>query len=332
MRVLYAIGNYPKLSESYISAEIRYAQTQGVDVRVWSTRYGTKGAPELVPVYRNSLEEAIAGFSADLVHAHYVHEGWIQSLRPAMKAGLPITARGHSFEFDIAKVHAFCGQPAVKRVWLFPHFAKHFSDPKVRALPVAFDSTRYGALGGGQSKVRNLVMRTAAGKQDKGLLDFISVARLCPKFQFMLVVDKVNELPAFIDDLEIRAAGSGIEIYRSIPDWAVAGLMQSSGIYLDTADPSGHPFGMPISIAEAMASGTFVLARLAPSVHTYLSGAGFVYSSVEDAAGAINGTVAWSDEVWAAQSRLAIDSSRQYEDVNVLPALVEDWRALTGKK
>ncbi len=330
MRVLYAIGNYPKLSESYISAEIRYAQTQGVDVRVWSTRYGTKGAPELVPVYRDSLEAAIIG--ADLVHAHYVHDGWIQSLKPAMKAGLPITARGHSFEFDIARIHAFCGQSSVKRVWLFPHFARHFKDPKVRALPVAFDSTRYMPLEPGQSKVRKLVMRTAAGKPDKGLLDFIAVARLCPEFQFKLVIDKVNESPDFVDDLQLRSTGSGVEILRSIPDWAVTGLMRRAGIYLDTADPSGHPFGMPISIAEAMASGTFVLARLAPSVRSYLCGSGLVYSSVEAAAVAINDTLVWSDEVWAAQERRAIDSSRQYEDVNVLPALVEDWREITGKR
>lgn len=333
MRVLYALSNYPKLSESYVAAEIRYVQTQGVEVQVWSPAVGTQGAPELVPVHRGELEDAITSFKPHLVHAHYALDHWTWMLKSAADWKIPVTVRGHSFEFDIAKVNALEACDMVRRIWLFPHFAGYFAGSrKVRPLPVAFDSTRYFHVGG-FVKEKNLVVRAAAGKPNKGLRDFIDIARLCPAHQFKLVVDRVdNEFDEYVGYLEHRAAGSGVEILKSIPDRAVVDLVQRAGIYLDTADPDGHPFGMPISIAEAMATGSLVIAREMPWLeHIYIGHAGVQYKNSEIAAEIIKTSTCYSSSDWATIAERAVTRSIRFRDTSVLPALVEDWRQITGK-
>lgn len=111
--------------------------------------------------------------------------------------------------------------------------------------------------------------------------------------------------------------------------WATA-MIRTSGIYLDTSDPTGHPFGMPISIAEAMASGCYVLARNSPAVHEYVGSCGAVYDTTEEAADHIERALKWQDDTWESVSASARGRAADFRSDVVLPKLVENWIRFTG--
>ena len=64
--------------------------------------------------------------------------------------------------------------------------------------------------------------------------------------------------------------------------------MEQAGIYVHTAKPPeteyGTPIGMPVSIAEAMATGAHVLVRDIPELRAYVGDAGATYRDGEEAA------------------------------------------------
>lgn len=329
MKVLYAGTHYPKLSESYMAAEIRYASSVGVEVAVWSPTPGAPGAPELAPVYRGTLAAALQAFRPDVVHAYYAFGiTWPPALEPAFRAGIPVTVRGHRFPNELEGAMELAQHPGVAKVWMFPQFAALCTHEKIRPLPVAFDSTRFKPA---TRKSTRLVVRTAAGKPNKGLLDFVTIARRRPEYTFKLVVDR-SGYDSYFADLERAAAGS-VEFLYSIPDEDVAALVTRAGIYLGTADLStGSPFGMPISIAEAMATGSVVVTREVPHIDEYLGMGGFGYTSVDEAVEDLGNALSWGVEEWNHWSEKAIQRAESFKDSAVLPEVIEEWKKLSGVK
>ena len=326
MNVLYAGSHYPKLSESYMAAEIRYASSVGVNVAVWSPEPGAPGAPELVPVYRGSLKDAMKAFRPDVVHAYYAFGmTWPPALEPAFRAGIPVTVRGHRFPNELEGALALARHPGVARVWMFPQFAELCSHEKIRPLPVAFDSTRFKPA---SYKNTRLVVRTAAGKPNKGLRDFIEIARRRPEFTFKLVVDR-SGYDSYFAELEREAKGV-VEFLYSIPDEAAAALVSRAGIYLGTADlQAGSPFGMPISFAEAMATGSLVLVREVPYVDEFLGLGGFGYTSIDEAAEDLRATLSWDGNDWRQWADKAITRAHAFKDSTVLPEVIREWEILS---
>jgi glycosyltransferase involved in cell wall biosynthesis len=325
MKIMIGAVNYPKLSESYIEAEIRFLGRIGIDVAVHSTIVGSPGTPELVPVFRGPVQEAISSWRPDVFHAHYLTFS-PGVLAQVAAAGIPVTVRGHSFDFGVALAREVADRPYVKRVWLFPHFARLSAHPKVHELPVAYDSTLY--VPSITQKDRTLVYRTGAGKGGKGFPDFFEAARLCPGHRFSMTANRVIDAESYRMVLRGLASGTSVEYVEDIQRDEAVRRMSRAGIYLDTSDPKGHLFGMPISIAEAMATGAFVLARRAPSIESYLGGAGGVYDSPAEAAAMIRQTETWSPERWADVGWQAVAQAQQFRDEAVLPAEVDFWRGL----
>lgn len=324
MRVLLGVGNYPKLSESYIEAEIAFLQRRGVEVAVHSQVVGSPEAPERIPVFRGSATEALSSWRPKVFHAHYVTFS-AGILEQVGRAGVPVTVRGHSFDFSVEGARRVASLPYVKRVWLFPHFAELVRHAKIASLPVAFDSTLYRPVA---NKDRRLVYRTGAGKHGKGLPDFFDVARLCPEHRFRLAVNIVLGDEGYLTALRRLAGSTRTDYLENVSRERSVDLMGEAGIYLDTSDPKGHPFGMPISIAEALATGCYVLARSSKAVEGYLAGAGAVYSSVEEAAALIRATIGWSDEEWMVASKYAVEASQRFRDDQVLGEEVSFWETL----
>lgn len=326
LRVLIGSGNYPKLSESYIEAEINYMLRHGVEVAVYSPRAGSPEAPEIVKVYRD-LREAIASHRPHVFHAHYLTFD-TKALDQASGAGIPVTIRGHSFDFTPDGARRMAARPGVRKIWLFPHFARllgHESE-KVEALPVSFDSTLYKPF---PDKDRKLVYRTGAGKAGKGLADFFEISRLCPGFRFSLTANVVCGEESYLGVLAVLAAGAPVEYAMNILRPEAVARMNQAGIYLDTSDPGSHAFGMPISIAEALATGCYVLARKNPAVEDYIGDAGSLYGSVEEAAALIRDTTAWSEAKWRSVLEAATERAALFTDERNLVAELEFWRGLS---
>jgi len=328
VRVLYVLGNYPQLSESYIQAEIEFAIRSGVDVHVWSAACRHPFIQPPCPVYRGNLSEALISAKPDLLHVHYLHE-W-RGRASTLPRDLPATVRGHSFDWNPETCTWVLKDSRVKKVYLFPHFAETVKDPKVVPLPVAFSSMRFQ---GSSEKDRRMVFRTGAGLPTKGLRDFFLAATLCPDHRFVLAVAVAGGYEKFLEDLHAMNVESGmrVEIMIDVSWEEVARLTAKAGIYMDTSDPAGHSFGMPISIAESMATGSYVLAREAPGISGYLGEVGDIYTTYEQAAELVRETLSWDDQDWEATSIAAQKRSALFTDHAVLPRLLQDWKVVAGR-
>jgi hypothetical protein len=188
MRVLYLLWNYPQISETYIATEIAFAQKCGIEVHVWSQiNYHEHLTPQCM-VHRGPLAEAIAAVGPDLIHIHYliVARRHLHELPPE----IPVTIRGHSFDWNAGLAKELGAQLSVKRLYLFPHFvAAMGGHPKAFALPVAYDPALHPPA---VCKDRKLVVRLAAGLPTKGLDDVLAVANRCPEFRFILGISRAG--------------------------------------------------------------------------------------------------------------------------------------------
>jgi glycosyltransferase involved in cell wall biosynthesis len=328
-RVLYGLWNYPQISETYVEAEIQYALSQGIEVRVWSS---VSLKPDLVPgvpVYRGSLKDAVRDFSPHVFHTHFLQAapGFLGET-----GSVPVTIRGHSFDWSPAAAESVLQDNRVKKVWLFPHFAAQLPPhPKVAGLTVAYSSKLYGPH---ERKDRRLVLRAAAGRPNKGLADFFTAAALCPEFRFVLCVAEAGGPGGgkeFIQKLhdEAQASRGRVIFHPDVRQPQIGDLTRLAGIYLFTSDPQSHPFGMPVSMAESLATGSYVLARNRPGAPAFLGDAGRLYNSPEEAAEAVNATLAWNEAAWGEAWNRAVARGESFKDVNVMGPVVDFWKSLS---
>jgi glycosyltransferase involved in cell wall biosynthesis len=330
VRVLYAVWHYPQLTETYIRWEIECMRRWGVHVEVWS-ELESPAAPFVtdVPVHHGSLATAIARSRPHLVHVHWLHSA-LQYGGAIRKAGLPLTVRGHGFEVTRRRVMALQRSRTVQAIYVFPHLARSFpSLNKVRPMTAAFNGDLFYP---GPRKDRRLVVRTGSALPTKDVQTFFDVARSCPEHRFVLVLGRCNEHERFLEKVEAynHKLGNPVELRINQPVEQVAALVREAGIYLHTHGLAA-PYGMPISIAEAMATGSYVIGRRCRASEAYIGNAGRIYGSAAEAAEQIQRTMQWSDEQWQrAQSRAVERAYRHFADIHVLRPMLEDWRRIAG--
>lgn len=327
MKVLYILANAPQDCESYIEAEIKYALVRGVEIEIWSSLKGY-GQPPVVPVHYGSVYDAIGKFKPDLLHIHYLVTA--QQTFRELFVDLPITVRAHSFDWDPGRAAAVAGVPNVRAVYAFPHFARELAPGgKVVPMPVAYDSELYKPT---HQKDRRLALRLASGRRVKGLRDFLEIGNRIPEVRFILGVTPIRGDESYLNELqrendrlggrvEVRTGG----IVGGLSRADVVALMSRAGIYVETNDPAGHRLGMQISIAEAMATGAYVLARNAPTLSEYVGNAATAYESVDEAVALIRKTFDWTDEDWARTSAAAVNRAVLFRSYVVLGQIVDDW-------
>ena len=175
-----------------------------------------------------------------------------------------------------------------------------------------------------------MVLRTGAGKIGKGLEDFFHVAELCPNFKFVLVANVIWGEESYMDFLRSKTTKSHgrVTFFEDLPNIESAMMTREAGILLDTSDANGHPFGMPISIAESMATGSYILALDRRGAKSFMGNAGIVYKGIAEAARIINSTGLWTEMDWKRAKDRSVLQSEKYMDYNVLPRVVDDWELL----
>lgn len=330
LRALWAVWNYPQLTETYIRCELAAMRRWGVEVEVWSEIIDTKSPyASDVLVHHGSLAETIERVRPDVVHVHWLNKG--KDYRDIIvRAGLPMTIRGHSYEFATKSVKKLLKDDAIRSVYLFPHFAKQIkANHKIRPMTSAFNEAWFSAT---KNKDRRLVLRTGAGKPTKGLESYLEIASRCPDHRFVLVLGLLPNHDDYVERLLSmnRQLGSPVEIRLNVSNEETAELMRTAGIYLHTYGDE-EPFGMPVSIAEAMATGAYTMVRDLPGASEYVGIAGALYRSNDEAVTLIQRTLNWSDDEWLAQQEVA--STYAYERFasdRVLRPLLDDWLAMTN--
>jgi glycosyltransferase involved in cell wall biosynthesis len=276
------------------------------------------------------LADAISEVNPALVLTHWI--GTARRLRPITAAAdVPHVVRVHGFDHSDDVVAELVRYPQTL-VHLFPHqIGPWMGHPAVTSHPVSFDHNRYGPVA---DKDRRHVVRIAAGLTTKDLETFVETARLCPDHRFTLALGtalyREHVIAEFIDF--VRSTGAPVDVRQDLSPNEASQLVAEAGIYLHTHGTE-TPFGMPVSIAEALATGSYVLARDLPGIHHYIGSAGDLYrgesvqARAEHAAAFINATLAWDDRRWADQQRWALDLAWRAFPADVVAAdLVEVWR------
>lgn len=325
LKVLYAVWDYPQLTESYVRWEIDCMQRWGVDIEVWSELERPESPyPSPVPIHHGSLEDVIRTVAPHVVHFHWINIA-AQQLSAVTRAGLPATVRGHGFEFQTGQVTQLLGSSTIQGLYLFPHFAQQCADhPRLHAMNSAFHGDLYSP---GLNKETGLVVRVGSAKPTKGVKTFIDVARACPGQRFVLVLGRLPRLGHYVDEIQAynEACGSPVDIQVNLPVEQVAALIRRAGIYLHTYGDD-EPFGMPISIAEAMATGCYVLVRNLPGAREYIGPGGHLYDTAEDAAVLIRLAQQWYPGQWREQQRRSVEHAcARHADVEVLRPLLQRW-------
>ena len=325
LRVLVALWHYPQLTESYVRTEILCMKRWGIEIEVFSEIRDTAAPyPPEVPVHYGSLDQAIERFRPHLVHVHWLNV--VEHFRDsAARAGLPITARGHSFEFTPELVQRLQSDPVVASLYLFPHLVDALGQKqKVLAVRSAFRPDLYEP---GEEKDRYLVVRVGTSLPTKDLSSFFRIAELCPDHRFVLVLGRATGEEAFTDRLiaENEALGSPVEIRVNLAPEEIAPLLRQAGIFLHTFDP-GLPYGMPMAVGEAMASGCWIVARRCPGSGEHIGDAGALYDTPEQAAALVRQTLAWSEERWRKAQLVSVERAyERHADSRVLRPVLDDW-------
>ena len=334
LRVLAAEWHYPQVTESYIEADIQGLLAVGAEVEVWCEDVGAVTYPESVPVHRGSLEAAIEAANPDVVLTHWLISGL--DYREIIRAsGIPHAIRAHGFDVEPADVEALAREPDVV-VHLPPQYAARWAGhPRVVTNTVGFDPRRYAPT---VDKDRRLVARVVAGLLTKDVEVFFETAKRCPHHRFVMGVGRTYGGEFIVDQILEMAAEreTPAEVRTDLAPDEAAALVHSAGIYLHTHGTE-KPFGMPISIAESMATGCFTIVRDLPGAAGYLGQAGALYrgATIEEradaAAALVDSTRFWSDEQWHAAAMASVDNAWTRFAADLVAAeLVDVWRDRLG--
>lgn len=330
LKVLYALDSFPQLSESYINAEIMRMQEWGVHIEVWSKGDPTTEGTCDVVVHRGALVDTIARVSPDIIHTHWTHTA-LKYKDAAKRMGLPLTARGH-WHFVPKQIARVERDDTIVRLYMFPHLAEKWGSSTTKILPMV-GCFHHEWLAPKVEKNRKMIVRTAACKRPKDLATFIRIARKLPDYRSVLIVCSLGPSAHFreIEQLN-KDLGSPVELIHDISYQEVAAYLSEAGIYVHTYDPDVS-FGMPVSIAEAMAAGCTIVARDVFGAADYVGDAGRLYRDEDEAVALIRATEGWSDEEWEKADRTSRDRAfKHFDDREILVPLLDTWKELGARR
>lgn len=334
LRVLYIVHSYPQVSQTCMVAEYRYMLSRGVIVAIWSETEPEAADPDLpgadpVAIFRGELSEAIADFRPDILHVHST-SAFDRHADTIAASGLPSTIRGHGCDFSPELIDRLQQHPSVRHVYVVPHQYPRLraANERVRAVASCFDPQMYQPSA---EQDRRLVLGTGAALPGKDILSFIDIASRCPEHRFVLFTWRVLGDPGHLDRVlgENERRGAPVEIRIDRPAAEVASWMRRAGIYVHSHDPQAATFDMPISVAEALATGAYVLARRAPNIGDSAGSRARLFDKAEQAALLVNATLDWDAARWAAERQLSIERAFRHHAPTVAAApILDDWIAL----
>ncbi len=333
IRILYVVWHYPQLSESYIEAEIQGFRRLGAQIEVWREVKPASPYPSVVRIHDGPIEDVMESFEPDVIHVHWL--GFALSQEPILaRINRPVTVRLHGFEVTRETLAELLKRSWVSRIYAFPHqlALTQTVDPRIRPLRSMFDTSLFAP---GHDKQRRMVLRTAAALESKDLHIMFELARRLPDFKVVLAVVTCNHKEHYVQVLrdQHRELQSSVELLVDVPRDEIAKLVKQAGIYIQTARRPGQefatPIGMPIGIAEAMATGCVVLAPDLPEFAGYLAGTNALYRDVDEAVSLIAETRDWTDRQWRQAWIKSVDLAfGRHADELVLCDVLDDLREL----
>lgn len=330
-RVLNVCRNFPPADESGVGDEIACMRRFGAALMVCAPEAGdAEFAPDLA-VHRGPLADAIVAFRPDIVHVHGLAL-FAEHRATLADAGVPVTLRGRSTDATPEALARALELPNLKRAYLLPGGAA-VAGVRIRTAAPVFDTTLFEPA---TPKDHRLVLRAAPGLPGSDLRFLLELAKLVPEHRVVIAVAGVAGHAGEIEALRAYRAeiGSPAELLVDPPRAELARLFAAAGLYVHSAAPGGTVrAGGPISIAEAMATGAYVIARNAPPFAKFVGAAGGLYRDAAEAAALVRATEVWTDAEWLAARNRAIDHAfTHHADEIVLRPLFDDWCAIARER
>jgi len=336
-RVLYAALHFPQLSESYIHAEIDCMRRFGAAIELYAPGSGASPFPHDVAVHRGLLADAIRALNPDVIHIHYFTV--FDRHRAALAAaGVPVTVRGHSFDQGPELVKQALELPLLRRAYVLPGETAGDlpRDERLKVVPPAFDTRLFRPA---KRKDTKLVLRASACLPQNAVAFIVHLAKRVPEYRVVLALARGTGMEKEVEAIQTLKAeiGSPVELLIDVQRPEMAALFEQAGIYVHSATQPGEAVhklvGAPVSIAEAMATGAYVLVRDVPALKRYVGDAGAAYGSLEEAAALIRATRAWSEAQWRQARLRAVERAFEFHaDEIVLRPLFDDWCAIARER
>jgi hypothetical protein len=324
LKVLYALEHYSALSESAIATEIACMRQRGAHIEAWTGAEGQApiGSETDVPIHGGSLQASIEKMRPHLVHVHQLRAA-LSYLPIVQDAGLRMTIRENGCEFDEEMILAAARADTIARVFQLPHLTAPGLGGKVTAMSPCFDPELYHP---GAKKDDRLVVGTASANGSKDMETFVRVAHRCPNHRFVLVLCCGADEPDRVDQLiELnRSLGDPATVLPNLPRCEIRDLVQQAAIYLDS-----NPFAMSVAIAEAMATGCYIIGPGSHAAAAFIGEAGRVYNTEDEVVELISETSSWNEEGWRRARMASIDRAfGNFAGPRVLEPLYREWLSI----
>lgn len=307
-RVTYLIFQYPQLSESYASTEMRYVCAD-FELDIISSHTpdcpGTADHPYETISDEATLLARTRSFDPDIIHTHWLGPNLSAVCRLSRQLGIPFTVRAHSFDVlwrkpgtrwyqkrshvkDTSKAIArnlkYLNSELCCGILTFPFSVDRLvqagiSEKKIIPCWPVVDYERFHDE---SDNTPGKVMNGGAALPKKDYAAFLELAKKVPNRDFDLYPigyhsDRLREKNVSL--------GSPAAIHSAAPYTQMPGIYKDHEWLVYTASPRIGTVGWPIAVAEAQASGVGVcIPNLRPDIHEYIGPAGFVYDSLEEVA------------------------------------------------
>ncbi len=331
LKVLYPVRHHGQLSGSGIKAEIARMRRWGVEIEAWSETPPGSTRPSDIRVHWGPLKEAVRAARPHILHLR-LSDGFERYCSLLAETKLPITIRVLEAEQIGLLAERLKTDTQIGAAFAPPQrsAAPHAIDNLCTVRP-AFDPRRYGPSS--KLKNRKLVLYTSTGSPTEDLPLFIRFAKQLPEFRFALAIgcDPTDAHMTALEQLN-EEMGRPVDLRVNLRPAALAAVMQRAAIYCHTFGRGGPSHDMPAVIAEAMASGAYIIAQR-QSVYAHdIGDAGRLYDDELDAARLLRETLDWPEDKWQAAELRSIERAFTYHvDSIALRPILDCWLKLAGR-
>jgi glycosyltransferase involved in cell wall biosynthesis len=296
-KILYIVFHYKQLSETYIDWEMEWLVERGANIEIFVDCQIIPSPIEHNFKIHTKLDEAIQSFKPNHIHIHWlnIYEKYSRMLS---KYNIPITIRTHGFELSTQLIKTM-SMRKIKYILVYPHFYDSKNNKLLKSL-VPFNPKIHYPPPTFHYKDTRLVIRVGSGLPTKDIILFLKLANEIDDFKFTLCIIKCSHMEYYIDELinENKKLGGKCNILINVPREEIADLMRKSFIYLHTTGET-QSYGQPISIAEAMACGNYIIGKKRDdATKKYINNAGVVYTNYEEAKELLLNTLKFNNQDW----------------------------------